>query len=462
MDFDEKLFPVFHCPDQNIEQIFRFRAEAFFGHIIQRANGTYVVTEFSAPVAHSGVDGTVSCPAHHHINEGRWIKERKYIRDYLTFWLSKEAEPRLYSFALADSCLNYLLVSGENDLLEKLFDGMAENYAAWEKERFDCDYGLFWQIPDRDGMEFALLALAYGNSHGGEGYRSTINSYMYADAVALSQMAEMLGRKSEAGHFRIKADELRKNFLWKIWNKKRSFFVDRRRDNRFFLDGIELQGYIPWCYNIPENEHCSAWKYITDEEFFCGRYGLRTVEKNHKEYLVEHGLPGRCMWNGWSWPFASSQALTAMANVLNNYQQKFVSAEDYFRLLKIYTMSHYKDGMPYLAEAYEPDEGYWYVDRGARSKNYNHSSYCDLIITGLAGLRPAPEQKVIINPLVPESWEFFSLENVSFCGFELSLFFSHDKGVTFLVDGKETALKRDGKGNLFWQRADHDKIGAIL
>ena len=140
--------------------------------------------------------------------------------------------------------------------------------------------------------------------------------------------------------------------------------------------------------------------------------------------------------------------MTAMANLLNNYQQSFITAEDYFKLLETYTLCHYKDGIPYLAEAYEPDDGYWYVDRGIKSRNYNHSTYCDLIITGLAGLRPQWGRKLVINPLVPDSWNFFSLENVAFCGHSLSLIFERGKGITLLVDGKEVQLANNEQGKL--------------
>jgi len=39
--------------------------------------------------------------------------------------------------------------------------------------------------------------------------------------------------------------------------------------------------------------------------------------------------------------------------------------------------------------------------------HYNHSTYCDLIITGLVGLRPRADDIVEVNPLLPEStWRY--------------------------------------------------------
>ena len=446
MENIEHLVPLFECPDSNMEEIFRFRWMAYSTHLFKRANGRFIVTEFSTKVSHSGVDGTVSCPAWHHISEGRWIADRTYMRDYLSFWLTAEAAPRLYSFPLAESFYRYFLVTGDKQLAAELFDGMVENFFAWERERFDRRYELYWQIPDRDGMEFALLALAYGKGHGGEGYRSTINSYMFGDAMALSRLAQLLDRPQEAAFFREKAEKIRKFFQFWLWHKKRGFFVDRRRDNRFFLNGRELQGYFPWICNMPDEKYSCAWKYITDPEYFCGRYGLRTLEKNHEEYLVEHSIPGMCMWNGWCWPFATSLALTGMANLLNDYQQDFVSAEDYFKLLETYTLCHYKDGVPHLAENYEPDEGYWYTDRGERSKYYNHSSYCDLVISGLAGFRPAQDGSVTVNPLIPSDWDYFALSDIPFGSRKISVLFDRSgkkyncgKGLFIFENNKEIA-----------------------
>lgn len=48
---------------------------------------------------------------------------------------------------------------------------------------------MFYQIDDRDGMEY---------SAGGSGLRPTINSYMYGDAAALKKLAHRLGKNNDA------------------------------------------------------------------------------------------------------------------------------------------------------------------------------------------------------------------------------------------------------------------------
>ena len=57
-----------------------------------------------------------------------------------------------------------------------------------------------------------------------------------------------------------------------------------------------------------------------------------------------------------------------------------------------------------------------------RGKAYNHSSFCDLVISGLIGVRPCLGDQVKINPLVPANeWEWFCLDRIPYHGGELTV-----------------------------------------
>ncbi len=123
-------------------------------------------------------------------------------------------------------------------------------------------------------------------------------------------------------------------------------------------------------------------------------------------------------------PFATSVTLTALANILDNYEQSVVSRKDYFDILKTYTRSQHlrlDDGsvVPWIDEDLNPTNGDWIArallkQRGSeipeRGKDYNHSTYCDLVISGLVGLRPRADGIVEINPLAPSAWDYFCLD----------------------------------------------------
>jgi hypothetical protein len=59
-----------------------------------------------------------------------------------------------------------------------------------------------------------------------------------------------------------------------------------------------------------------------------------------------------------------------------------------------------------------------------REKGYNHSTYGDLIINGLVGLRPRADNMVEVNPLVPEgTCDYFCLDGITYHGVTLTIFY---------------------------------------
>ena len=92
-------------------------------------------------------------------------------------------------------------------------------------------------------------------------------------------------------------------------------------------------------------------------------HGNTTAEQRHPKFALSY-QGHECRWNGPSWPYSTTITLTAMANLLNNYQQDLVQRSDYFDLLKIYTKSHHlkcADGrvVPWIDENLNPTNGDW-------------------------------------------------------------------------------------------------------
>ena len=136
-----------------------------------------------------------------------------------------------------------------------------------------------------------------------------------------------------------------------------------------------------------------------DPDYFYADRGPTTVERNDPMFLLQKSC---CWWSGQSWPYATTQTLKAMANLLQNYDQKFVTRADYLKLLHNYALSHRKDGRPYLAEALHPDTGSFEGhDAYNHSEHYFHSGFCDLVITGLVGLQAAGRRHARTRPARP-------------------------------------------------------------
>src|SRR5262252_5827324 len=143
-----------------------------------------------------------------------------------------------------------------------------------------------------------------------------------------------------------------------------------------------------------------------DRDLFFADSGPTPVERHDTLFFLSKTC---CYWSGQSWPYATTQALVAMANLLNNYRQKHVSKDDYCKLLRGYARTHRKGGRPYIAEAAHPETGSWEGhDSYNHSEHYFHSGFCDLVITGLVGLRPRDDDTIEVSPLAPDAWDWFA------------------------------------------------------
>jgi len=413
--------PFLEVPDEQIQGVYYYRWSTYKRHLRYTTPEVgYIVTEFVHSVNWAAPYDAINAAAGHHIYEGRWLKNQRYLNDYETYWLRGPGRTyvRQYSFWAADAYYARYLVNGDKAFIVDLLPDLIQNYNAWQNH-YDSNLGLYWQTPHLDGMEFTIGSYQTADPFGGgAGFRPSINAYMYGDAQAISHIATLAGDTPTTTDFSNRAARIKSNLQEHLWDPDREFFFHMMRDdnpNHTLLDGREEIGFIPWYFNMPDSIYSSAWSQLMAPQGFYAPFGPTTAERRHRLFMYE-ALKGCCRWDGMSWPYATSQTLTAMANLLNNYAQNYVTKEDYFTLLENYTISQHKNGHPYVAEALHPDTGVWLYDGFNFSEHYNHSTYNDLIITGLIGIRPRPDNTFEVNPLVPDSWDYFCLENVPYHG----------------------------------------------
>src|SRR6478736_5255302 len=185
----QKNIPLFECPDRDVEEIYYFRWWSFRKHIKRTPKG-YVITEFLPPVSHAGEFNTVSCATSLHLAEGRWLCDDRYLNDYTQFWLrgaKGKPQPHFHKFSswFAAAAWERYLVNSDKKFLVKLLPDLVADYRAWETER-QLTNGLFWQYDVRDGMEESI-----SGSRTAKNLRSIINSYMFANAQAIADLAQL-------------------------------------------------------------------------------------------------------------------------------------------------------------------------------------------------------------------------------------------------------------------------------
>ena len=456
--------PFLETPDSDIDMTWYYRWELITDHMAYGSpKDGYAFTEFIDRPWWSGTYGAISCAAGHQLYDLRWFRDPKYATDYAGYFFNVPgAQPRNYSTWIADGVWQIYKTYHDASFAKNLLPKLEENYKGWETEHYVPGEGMFAWDGMHDGMETNINSRQTKNwFSGAPGYRPTLNSYMWADANAIANLNGLSGNIQIRDLFSRKADTIKQNFQAKCWDPKRNFFFQRFQNDEEggikantltyetgkyagSIHGREEIGFVPWYFNMPDEGFESAWQFLMDSSYFFSQYGPTTVERNDPLFNVAKNC---CAWSGNAWPYATSQTLKGMANLIKNYPKSPLTKDDYFLQLKIFSLTHRKDGEPYIAETNNPFTGSWSGhDHENHSEHYFHSSYIDLVITGLIGLEPMASDSVDINPLIPNDWDYFALDNVAYHGNTLSVVWDKSgakyhkgKGLSVWINGKRIA-----------------------
>ena len=432
--------PIFECPDKDIEKAYYFRWWTYRKHLKKTEDG-YIVSEFLPQVPWGGKNNEINAAVGHHLYEGRWLKNSSmYLKDYMNFFLDNSDRGHQYSAWLIYAIYQMCMVNGDWEMGEDFLKKICKYYEEWEDTHL-LGNGMFWSYDHYDAMEY-MVSGTTEDLRALKGIRPTLNCYMCADAWAISEFAGKIGNETVEKEYKKKYEKLKRLINENLWQDDffRAFhFEDGNEQNsceeivKQWIDKSprELIGYIPWMFNIPDKGREKVFEYLIDEKYFYTEFGLATLEKNNDRFLFE--VEHECLWNGYVWPFATSQTLTAMRNIIMNYNGYEKYRNIFYELVKQYAKRHKRlteTGKPvnWIDEVRHPlrDEWAsrevlknlgWKKELGGyeRGKEYNHSSFCDLVISGIAGViyeNDIPE----FNPIIPDEWDYFKLENLNIRG----------------------------------------------
>jgi Carbohydrate binding module (family 35)/F5/8 type C domain len=578
-DWYKANIPFVDTPDANINGVYYYRWSTHKRALRYTTAGTgYIATEYDNPVWYSGANSFSGLPdaAGYHILDGRWLRNRAYMDDYIGYWVRGpgKATSRSYSEWITSAAYQRYLATGDATQLKANLQQFIALYNSWGSN-FTANIpvngaattdSLYFQSPLSDATEYTETSMRSSDAFGGGiGFRPTINSYQYANALAISKIAALAGDSANASSFAAKAAALKAAVQHALWDPQRQFFfqVYNTHASNVGLAGTrttwrEAMGFAPWAFGLPDAAYSSAWQFLTDAQRFAGSHGPYTLERFHDfeaeqaalvqaavstastasngkyvaaldsadsaitftvyapgagtypvnvfyangtgatatHNLVLNGAPNAksvsypatnaagtfsntqlvtvqvqmqaganslkfsqgtgaasldrisanpyfdyqafpatqkrddtncCHWNGTSWPFDTSMILTGLANLLQDYPaQSYVSKQTYGSLLTQFATLQHKDGVPYVAEAANGDTGEWVYDASDFSEHYNHSSFVDLVLTGLFGIKPQADDTLQLKPLVPDTWAYFAVQNLPYHGHLLSIVWDKD------------------------------------
>ena len=439
--------PLFDCSNKDFEELWYFRWWTLRKHLKLTPVG-YAMTEFLVNRSYADQYNLIASGVGHHILESRWLRNPMYLDQVMNTWYKgNDGQPmkKIINFSswMPFSLWGRYLVDGRKDWIVSMLPSLEWEYNHWESTH-TREGGFYWQADVQDAMEETI-----SGGRKKKYLRPSINAYMYGNAFAIGHIAQLSGDDNKAKTYFDKADDLKEKVHQKLWNEQHQFFETHRIDSS--ANVREAIGFMPWYTKMAKDEakYGVAWQQAGDPQGFSAPYGQTTAERRHPQFRT-HGV-GKCEWDGAVWPFATSQTLTAMANYINDYSNPVVGDSLYYAELEKYMQSQHMRGKPYIGEYLDETTGYWLKGDQERSRYYNHSTFNDLIITGLCGLRPRADQTLEVNPLLPASkWDYFCLDNVLYHGRNITILWDRDgsryhqgKGLRVLVDGKCVAQRND-------------------
>jgi hypothetical protein len=471
--FDANL-AYFDCSDPTIRKMYYHRAYVLRKNMLDpRLGHLQYPSQSEGRWRSSWYPNVISYGAGHQIREARWLRDPSYWQGHLKTWAENEkpdgvypshVTPRepaggQYTDWITATAWDGQLVHPDDAFLSQVVDKLAANVRGWQKA-FDPDGDGLLLVDSHwwTGMEYQPSFFFFSDYKASKDFNQPANqlsidrvdltSYNYGNAVSVAQIYRRLGQPGKAREFDELAAKIAAAVMAKMWKPDRRFFYSLKADDGALADVKEVIGVYPFYFGmVPTGKgYESAWESILDPRQFWTKWPVASASRECPAYS-QHDWPGDgraagCMWNGPTWPHANSLVMTAMARTLRaTRDQKVASSplqkEHLWELFTSFTTAQfrYQDAQnPWTGEFYDGETGAWKT----AERDYNHSTWLDILIPDMLGLLPRDDNVLVIDPLIPAGkLNYFILDGQRY----------HNHDITIVWDaGEPGAPDRFGDG----------------
>lgn len=403
----------------------------------------------------------ISYGAGHQIRETRWLRNPVFARDLVSTWCENEKGNGVFpNFIRPDSigkgqytdwitstAWDAWCVAPDLDVLVPWLDALKRNVDGW-LATYDKDNdglllvdshwwtGMEWQPSffyfkewDKDQQDQQLE-------------RVDLTAYVYGNAQNLSKLLKAAGDAQGAAEYEGIARKIRQALLDVMWDSDSKYFysVEPKTHEKALVK--EVIGVYPFYFSmVPWNSPCAdAWLSVLNKDELWTEWPVASASKKCPAYSQDtkfHGKEvGGCMWNGPTWPHANSLVLSAMAATIRDFDNPPLTADHFQALLSSFTLAQFREQKiehPWTGEYYNGDTAVWRTDQ----RDYNHSTYLDIVIGDLAGLRPRPDDVLELQPMLGSLIGHLALDGVRYHGHDVSVLWDAPGNGKASADGLE-------------------------
>jgi hypothetical protein len=492
--FDENL-AYFDCSDESVRKMYYHRAYTLRKNMLDpRLGALKWPTQAEGRWRSTWYPNVISYGAAHQVREARWLRDPRYWRGHLQTWAENQKPDHVYPSHvkpegpqsgqytdwITASAWDGHLVHPSKEFLAPLADKLADNVRGWQAA-YDPDGDGLLLVDSHwwTGMEYQPSFFAFSDYKTAPDFlepaekvsleRVDLTAYNFGNAVAVAKIYRLLGQAEKAKEFDDLAAKIAKAVQEKMWKPAGKFFYSLRATDDAVADVKEVVGVYPFYFGLPPagKGFEAAWESILDREQFWSSWPVASVSKQCPAYSQTgwpqaDGRSATCMWNGPTWPHANSIVLTAMARTIRSDRELTgraresaspLTTEKLWELFSSFTKAQYRGQdleYPWTGEYYNGDTAEWKT----RERDYNHSTWLDVLIPEIIGLVPREDDILEVDPLMPKgALSHFLLDGQSYHGRDVTIAWDapdeDDKyddgreGFDVYVDGKLAASAKE-------------------
>ena len=451
---------AFHCSDPLVEKLFYHRAYVLRKNMMTPNLGALKwPTQSEGRWRSSWYPNVISYGAAHQIREARWLADPQYWTGHLRTWAMNQKADHVYPSHvtpagpsggqytdwITSTAWEGHLVHPDRGVLSELVDRLAENVRGWQKV-YDPDGDGLLMVDDHwwTGMEYQPSFFAFSDYKTEPNFsqptqrvnleRVDLTAYNFGNAQNVARIYTFLGQPEKAKEFEALAAKISKAVGEKMWHKEKRFFYSLRADDDTPADVKEVIGVYPFYFGMfpAASGFQAAWDSILDPGQFWTPWPVASVSKECPAYSQDgwpqaDGRAAGCMWNGPTWPHANSIVMTAMARTLRDDcalakdKASLLTREKLWELFTSFTKAQYRNqdaAFPWTGEFYNGESGVWKT----AERDYNHSTWLDILIPELIGLVPTSDDILELDPLIPPgALAHFTLDGQRFHGRDITV-----------------------------------------
>jgi alpha,alpha-trehalase len=208
---------------------------------------------------------------------------------------------------LAQGCYFSSARLGDFSWIVPRFDCVQRIIARRERTLFDANYGLFfWESAMQSGAD-NNPALTNDPNDRNAILACDMNTFQLREYLALSRIADKLGRAGDAKQYAAKADALLAAMNRHLWDQAGGSYFNVRRDTGAFVKRVTYSNFSPLWHGAASQDSGRRMirRYLWNDQHMLAPFGLRTLSRQDPEYNNQNMIWPYSNWQGPVWPIAN-------------------------------------------------------------------------------------------------------------------------------------------------------------